>query len=84
MARSGVFYVVKAMERTVAGTSAAGAAGGPARQAVDREAAAPARAEDGPVSLIRRALAAVQHRVVVTPAAAGRHRRKLGGAARAD
>jgi hypothetical protein len=84
MSRSGVFYVVKAMERTVAGTAAAGAAGRPARQAADREAAAPARPDDGATSLIRRALAAVQHRVGVTPAAAGRGRRKLGGAARAD
>jgi hypothetical protein len=84
MSRSGVFYVVKAMERTVAGTSEAGAAGGPARQAVDREAAAHARPDGGATSLIRRVLAAVQHRIVVTPAAAGRHRRKLGGAARAD
>jgi len=80
MSRSGVFYVVKAMERTAAGTAAAGAARMPARQAGDREAAAAAR----PASLIRRLLAVVQRSVGVTPGAAARSRRRLGGAARAD
>ena len=84
MSRSGVFYVVKAMERTVAGTAAAGAASGPARQAVDHEAAAADRRDGGAISLLRRVLAAVQHRVGVAPGAAGRGRRRVGGAARAD
>jgi hypothetical protein len=84
MSRSGVFYVVKAMERTAAGTAAAGAARVPAGQAVDREAAAADRSGDSTASLIRRVLAAVQHSVGVTPSTAGRGRRRLGGAARAD
>jgi hypothetical protein len=84
MSRSGVFYVVRAMERTAAGASAAGAARVPARQAVDREAAADAHPDGGTASLVRRMLAAVQRSVGVAPGAVGRHRRRLGGAARAD
>jgi hypothetical protein len=84
MSRSGVFYVIKAMERTAAGTAAAGAPRVPARQAVDREAAAAARPDGSTASLMRRVLAAVQHSVGVEPGAAGRGRRRLGGAARAD
>jgi hypothetical protein len=84
MPRSGFFYAVKAMERTAAGTGAAGAARVPARQAVDREAAAADRRDGGGASLIRRVLAAVQHSAGGTPARAGRGRRRLGSAARAD
>jgi hypothetical protein len=69
MARSGVFYAVKAMERTAAGTAAAGAARVPARQAGDREAAAAARPHGSTASLIRRVLAAVRHTVGVAPGA---------------
>ena len=69
MSRSGVFYVVKAMERTASGTAAGGAARVPARQAGDREAAAPARPNGRTASLIRRALAAVQRSVGVAPGA---------------
>ena len=83
MSRSGVFYVVRAMQRTAAGTAAAGAARAPARQALDREAAA-ARPDGGTVSFVRRVLAAVQRSVGVAPGAVGRRRRRLGGAARAD
>jgi hypothetical protein len=84
MPRSGVYYVVKVMERTAAGTAAADAARAPAGQVVDREAAAAARREGSAASLGRRVLAAVQRSVGVTPGAAGRDRRRLGGAARAD
>jgi len=84
MSRSGVFYVVKAMERTAAGTAAAGAARMPARQAGDREAAAAARPDGSTASLIRRLLAVVQRSVGVAQGAAARSRRRLGGAARAD
>jgi hypothetical protein len=85
MSRSGVFYVVKAMERTAAGTAAAGAARVPAQRAVDREAAAAADRRDGSTaSLMRRVLAAVRHSVGGTPAATDRGRRRLGSAARAD
>jgi hypothetical protein len=69
MARSGVFYAVKAMERTAAGTAAAGAARVPAGQAGDREAAAAARPHGSTASLIRRVLAAVRHSVGVAPGA---------------
>jgi hypothetical protein len=84
MSRSGVFYVVRAMERTAAGAAAAGTARVPARQGADREAAAAARPAGGTASLVRRVLAAVQHSVGAAPGAGGRHRRRLGGAARAD
>jgi hypothetical protein len=84
MSRSGVFYVVKAMERTVAGTAAADAPAVPARHVVDRAAAAAAQPDGSTTSLVRRVLAAVQHSFGVAPGAAGRHRRRLGGAARAD
>ena len=84
MSRSGVFYAVKAMERTAAGTAAACAAREPARQAGDREADAAARPDGSTASLIQRVLAVVQHSVGVVPGAAGRGRRRLGGAARAD
>jgi hypothetical protein len=69
MARSGVFYAVKAMERTAAGTAAAGAARVPARRAGDREAAAAARPRGSTASLMRRVLAAVRHSVGVAPGA---------------
>jgi hypothetical protein len=69
MSRSGVFYVVKAMERTAAGTAAGGAARVPARQTGDREAAATARRNGGTASLIRRVVAAVQRSVGVAPGA---------------
>ena len=85
MSRSGVFYVVRAMERTAAGAAAAGAARVPARQPADREAAATAaRPDGGTASFMRRVLAAVQHSIGVAPGAGGRHRRRLGGAARVD
>jgi hypothetical protein len=84
MARSGVFYVVKAMERTAAGTAAAGAARVPARQAVDREAVIAGRRGGSTTSLMRRVLAAVQHAVGVTSSSGGRGDRRLGRAARAD
>ena len=84
MARSGVFYVVKAMERTVAGAAAADAARVPARQVVHRDADAAARPDGSTASLMRRVLAAVQRSVGVTPGAASRGRRRPGGAAQAD
>lgn len=84
MSRSGVFYAVKAMERTAAGTAAAGAGRVPARQAGDREAAAAPRPDGSTAPLIRRALAAVQHSIRVALGTTGRGRRRVGGAAQAD
>jgi hypothetical protein len=83
MSRSGVFYVVKAMERTVAGTAAADAPRVPAGQAVDREATA-ARPDGRAPSFVRRVLAAVQHSLGGARDPAGRCRRTVGGAAQAD
>jgi hypothetical protein len=83
MSRSGVFYVVKAMERTVAGTGANDAPRVPARPAVDREAAA-ARPDGSAPSFLRRVLAAVRHSPGGAPGSVGRGRRAVGGAARAD
>jgi hypothetical protein len=77
MARSGVFYAVKAMQRVAAGAAADGVAGGPARGAV-------ARRKGSIVSLRRRVLAAMH---LATGGARGRARhrsRKLGGAAQVD
>jgi hypothetical protein len=84
MSRSGVFYVVKAMERTVAGTAATDARRVPARHAADREAAAGARPDGSTSSVVRRMLAAVRRGIGGAPGTAGRSRRRLGGAARAD
>jgi hypothetical protein len=81
MARSGVFYVVKAMERTVAGADAPRA---PARQPADREPTAGARSHGRSSSLARRMLAAVQRSLGGAPGPAGRGRHRVGGAARAD
>jgi hypothetical protein len=80
MSRSGVYYAVKAMERAAAGTAAADV---PARRAVAREATA-ARPEGGISYRAWRVLAAMRHGIGGAPAKAGRGRRRLGGAARAD
>jgi len=77
MSRSGVYYAVKAMERTAAGAAAAGVAGRPARRAG-------ARPEGSIVSLRRRVLAAIH-----LGTGGARHRarhgsRSLSGAAQAD
>jgi len=80
MSRSGVFYVVKAMEQAAAGD----APGVPAGRAADHQAAAAAAHPDGSTwSFVRRSLAAVRDRI---GGAAGRadQGRPLGGAARAD
>jgi hypothetical protein len=81
MPRSGVFYVAKAIERTVAGTDAPRV---PARRAADRDAAPAARPDGSAASLVRRVLAAVQRSIGGAAGTAGRGRRRVGGAARAD
>jgi len=80
MSRSAVFYVVKAMERTVAGAGAPPARAG---QAVDREAGA-ARPGGSTSALVRRMLAAVRHSIGGAAGATSRGRRPLGGTVRAD
>ena len=82
MSRSGFYYAVKTMERTAAGTPAAGVPRVAARQAADRDAAAAARPDESTASLIRRVLAAVLHSVGGTAGTASRGHRRLGGAAR--
>jgi hypothetical protein len=79
MSRSGVFYAVKAMERTAAGD----APGVPAGQAADRQAAASAQPHGSTWSLVRRVLAAVHDRLGGAAGRVGRDR-PLGSAARAD
>ena len=81
MSRSGFYYVVKAMERTAAGADAPRAA---ARQPADREPTAGARSYGRSPALARRMLAAVQRGIGGAPGPAGRGRRSVGGAARAD
>jgi hypothetical protein len=82
MSRSGVFYVIKAMEGVASGTSPAGAARASARPEVDRE--VPAAARPNSPSRVRRVLAAVYHGIAGAPGRAARGRRRLGGAAQAD
>jgi hypothetical protein len=79
MSRSGVFYAVKAMERTAAGD----APRVPAGRAADHQAAAAAHRDGSTWSFVRRVLAAARYRI---GGAAGRvgQGRPLGGAARAD
>jgi len=84
MSRSGVFYVIKAMEGVASGTAPAGAARASARREIDREVPAGARPDGSPSSRVRRVLAAVYHGIVGAPGRAARGRRRLGGAAQAD
>jgi hypothetical protein len=82
MPRSGVFYAVKAMERTAAGTPAAGAPGSPARRAADPHTPSTGRADGGISSRVRQVLTAMHHSGAARRAARGR--RRLRGAARAE
>jgi len=82
MSRSGVFYAVKAMERTAAGTPLAGAPGAPARRAADPQAPTTGRPDGGISSRARQVLTAMHHRGATRTAVRGR--RRLRGAARAE
>jgi hypothetical protein len=84
MSRSGAYYVVKAMERTAAGTPAAGAPRGPAPRAAVRDAPAAARSDGGRPSLVGRMLAAVRGGIDGAPGRGARGRRRVGGAAQPD
>ena len=79
MSRSAVFYVVKAMERTAAGTTNASP---PRGRAADRDAPETVRAHDGRPSLRQRAFAAVSRGIGSAPGKTPR--RRLGRAVRAD
>jgi hypothetical protein len=79
MSRSGVFYVVKAMERTAAGTTNAG----PSRKRPsDLDVPEAVRVYGATPSFGRRVLAAVSRGIVSVPGKTA-HRR-LGRAVRAD
>jgi hypothetical protein len=79
MSRSGMFYVVKAMEWTATGDTP----GVPRGRAAEHQAAAAAHPDGSTWSFARRMLSAVRDRI---GGAAGRvgQDRPLGGAARAD
>lgn len=79
MARSGVFYVVKAMEQAAAGN----APGVHGRREADHQAPAAVHPEGSTSSFVRRVLAAVRHSIGDPPGRAGQGR-PLGGAARVD
>ena len=79
MSRSGVFYVVKAMERTASGTTNASP---PRRRPADLDAPEAVPAHGGTPSLGRRVLAAVS-RGIGSASGKTAHRR-LGRAVRAD
>lgn len=84
MARSGVFYAVKAMERVAAGTAADDVAGRPGRRAVARSPRPAARREGSIACLARRVLAAARFGMADGRGEAGQGSRRLGGAAGAD
>jgi hypothetical protein len=79
MSRSGIFYAVKAMERTATGDTP----GLPGGRAAGHKAVAAAHPDGSTWSFARRMLSAVRDRI---GGAAGRvgQDRPLGGAARAD
>jgi hypothetical protein len=82
MSRSAVFYVVKAMERTAAGTTPASSPPALRRRADDHDAPETTRAHGGAPSFLHRVFAAVTRRTGGTPGQAGQ--RRPGRALRAD
>lgn len=82
MSRLAVVYVVKAMERTAAGTTAAGPPRVPRRRADDHDAPRTIRAHSDTPSLARRLFAAVSRSIGGGPGKTSR--RRLGRAVRAD
>jgi len=84
MSRSGVFYVVKAMERAATGATTASPPRVPARRADDHGAPDAIRVHGGHPSLWQRVSAAVRHGTGGAAGKAGWSRRRLGRAARAE
>jgi hypothetical protein len=84
MSRSGVFYVVKAMERAAGGTATASPPPVPPRRSDDHDGPEALRARGAGASLWQRVSAAVRRRPVGAPRKASWDRRRLGRAARAD
>ena len=82
MSRSGVFYVVKAMERAAAGTIPAGPSPVTRGRADDHDAPETIRAHGNPPSFLRRVFAAVTRGTGGAPGKVGR--RRPGRAVRAD
>jgi hypothetical protein len=79
MSRLASFYVVKAMERAAAGTTAASP---PHQQAAELDAPEAVRAHGGTPSLGRRVLAAVSRSISSAPGKTAQ--RRFGRAVRAD
>ena len=84
MSRSGVFYAIKAMERVAAGTTGADAPRVPAGPAVAHDTAVAARPDGSASSIWQRGLATMEHSLEGPLGRAGRGRRRLRRAARAD
>ena len=84
MSRTAVVFVVKAMERAAAGTTAASPPRVPASRADDHDAPEALRAPGGGHSLWQRISAAVRRGTGGAPRRAGWGRRRLDRAARAD
>jgi len=84
MSRSGVFYVVKAMERAATGTTTASTPRVPPRRADDHGAPDAIRVHGGGPSRWQRIAAAVRHSAGGALGKAGWGHRRLGRAARAD
>jgi len=84
MSRSGVVYVVKAMERAAVGTTTASPPRVPPGRADDHDAPETIRAHGGSPSIWQRISAVVRHRAGGAPRRAGWGRRRLGRAAQAD
>jgi hypothetical protein len=84
MSRSGVFFVVKAMERAAAGTTTASRPPVSPSRADDHGAPDAIRVHGGSPSLWQRISAAVRHGPGAAPGKPGWGRRRLGRAARAD
>jgi hypothetical protein len=84
MSRTGLFYVVKAMERAAAGTTEASPPPVPARRSDGHDVPEALRARGAGRSLRQWISAAVRHGTGGAPRHSGWGRRRLGRAARAD
>jgi len=84
MSRTGLYYVVKAMERAATGTTEASRPPVPPRRSDSHDVPEALRARGAAPSLWQRLAAAVRHGNDGAPRHSGSGRRRLGRAARAD
>ena len=84
MSRTGLFYVVKAMERAATGATEASRPPAPPRRSDGHDVPEALRARGVVPSLWQRLSAAVRHSTDGAPRHSGWGRRRLGRAARAD